>query len=166
MKQTIEHLQNDVILGNKSINKPTSTPQHNLFQTFRVSVRMFSLTVLHYDPIYSRQSSRSRSSSRPGTSGSGSGSNSNTRRFIVERIKPTCDVYFDFVSTIDTSSVCGTTASAGLSQSIDKSIISKYHQVGFVYNIFSQVEKKTFKNLNIKQFSESYKIHSTFIVPS
>lgn len=131
MKQTIEHLQNDVILANKITSK---TPQqHNLFQTFRVSVRMFSLTVLHYDPIYSSaaaalsSSSRSRSSSsRPNNQNS---LNSNTRRFIVERIKPTCDAYFDFVSTIDTSNASSNSTSSSLGQTIDKSIVAKYHQV-------------------------------------
>lgn len=143
MKQTIEHLQNDVILGtHKSSGKSSSSStQHNLFQTFRVSVRMFSLTVLHYDPIYSNAHARSRTSSRPagGTSSTTSSqsnlnnNNSNTRRFIVERIKPTCDAYFDFVSTIDTSNVTTSSGSGGgaggsLSQTIDKSIVAKYHQ--------------------------------------
>lgn len=147
VKQTIEHLQNDVILANnKSVggahakSSAGATP-HNLFQTFRVSVRMFSLTVLHCDPIYSR----TRSTSRSASNSSSSNLNSSTRRFIVERIKPICDTYFDMVSTIDTSSVCGPSSSAGLSsQSIDKSIVAKYHQVSFKHLFIPNKKKQTF----------------------
>lgn len=127
MKQTIEHLQNDVILANSirsssPLSASKSTQQHhNLFQTFRVSVRMFSLTVLHYDPVYSAVSSTSPSSRS-------SSSASNMRRFIVERIKPTCDAYFDLVSTIDTSSLSAA-SSVSAAHVIDKSAVGKYHQV-------------------------------------
>lgn len=132
MKQTIELLQNDVILANKTSGTKSSM-HHNLFQTFRVSVRMFSLTVLHYDPIYSNASATAAAAAAASRSSSSTinnnnnRSNSNTRRFIVERIKPICDSYFDFVSTIDTSNV--TTSSAhSHTQTIDKSIVAKYHQ--------------------------------------
>lgn len=89
---------------------------------------MFSLTVLHYDPIYTK--SPPHTSTSTSSTHRMSQSSSATRRFIVERMKPTCDAYFDAVSTIDTSSSGATTAttSGGLSQSIDKSVVSKYHQ--------------------------------------
>lgn len=105
---------------------------------------MFSLTVLHHDPIHSPKSSNEQSNNTP--------TNSTTRRFIVERIKPTCDAYFDFVSTIDTSNTINTssnTTTSGLSQSIDKTIVFKYHQACALHDHFLVLLKPV--NFNLVQ---------------
>lgn len=113
LKETIEQLQTDIIVANKSTNQ---TSQHNLFQTFKVTFRMFSLTVLHHDPPVNPKESESGEN------------NSSTRRLLVDRMKALSDNYFDWVSTIDASNL--TSANNG---SIDKQTLLKYHQA-LAYN--------------------------------
>lgn len=113
LKETIEQLQTDIIVANKSTNQ---TSQHNLFQTFKVTFRMLSLTVLHHDPPVNP---------KEGESGE---NNSSTRRLLVDRMKALSDNYFDWVSTIDASNLIS--ANNG---SIDKQTLLKYHQA-LAYN--------------------------------
>lgn len=126
IKKTIEQLQDDVIVSNSTTtNKANNKTQHNLFQTFRVTFRMFSLTVLHHDPIYTKAKQQQQQQQNS--------VNSSTRRLIVERMKNITDTYFDFVSTIDTSmatSSSSSSSSSSMSSSakIDKHIVAKYHQ--------------------------------------
>ena len=111
LKETIEELQTDIIVANSSKtannnNTGSSCSQHNLFQTFKVTFRMFSLTVLHHDPPED-----------PGEE------NSATKRLLVDRMKSLSDNYFDWVSTIDASNLTSVN-----STSIDKNTFMKYHQ--------------------------------------
>nr|AWV66721.1 autophagy-related protein 2 [Brachionus calyciflorus] len=94
LKQTIEQLQNDPI-------KQTIHSNHSLFQTFKITLRQFSLTLLHHDPppLNANMSKNS--------------------RLIVERMKNVSDFYFDWSSTIETQST---------QHRPDKSTFLKYHQ--------------------------------------
>jgi len=118
LKETIEQLQTDIIVANSVKPKSTlttadqPTQQHNLFQTFKITFRMFSLTVLHHDP---------QPIDNPAT-------NTSTKRMLVDRMKVLSDTYFDWVSTIDASNV--TNVNSG---SIDKQTLLKYHQA-LAYN--------------------------------
>ena len=113
LKQTIEQLRNDVIVANNSTS--SSSSRHNLFQTFKLTFRMISLTVLHHDPPI-LNSSQNDSKQKHTTS--------NTNRLIVDRMKHISDGYFDWVSTIDASSSSSTSSQP----SIDRNIIMKFHQ--------------------------------------
>ncbi len=122
LKQTIEQLQTDVIMASNTQQQQhhasAKTNQHNLFQTFKVTFRMFSLTVLHHDPMVISSST------------SGCGGN---ERLLVDRMKNLSDSYFDWVATIDatTSSLSASASSSTCSHtvtSIDKNTITKYHQ--------------------------------------
>ena len=66
LKETIEQLQTDIIVINKTSNSSKhlrdqqssnhATTQHNLFQTFKVTFRMFSLSVqCRYDIAWRRK---------------------------------------------------------------------------------------------------------------
>ena len=124
LKQTIEQLRTDVIVANST--NAAANSRHNLFQTFKLTFRMLSLTVLHHDPpvLSSTSSTQATDSSSSCSSGRQSKQQqSNTNRLIVDRMKHISDGYFDWVSTIDTSSSSSTSQA-----SIDKNVIMKYHQ--------------------------------------
>nr|AWV66695.1 autophagy-related protein 2 [Brachionus koreanus] len=73
LKETIEQLQNDPI---------KLTTNYNLFQTFKVTLRQISVTLLHNDPPPIDKNSR----------------------LIVQRMKHVADFYFDWSSTIEIQS--------------------------------------------------------------
>jgi hypothetical protein len=119
LRQTIEQLRTDVIVANNSTSSSSSS-RHNLFQTFKLTFRMLSLTVLHHDPpvINSSQNGDIITPTRQRQT------TSNTNRLIVDRMKHISDGYFDWVSTIDISS----SSSSSSQSSIDRNVIMKYHQ--------------------------------------
>ena len=94
---------------------------------------MLSVTVLHHDPA-------------PETS-------TTTKRLIVDRMKPISDTYFDWVSTIETSSISlshsGSSSASSAVASIDKSTIERYHQACGLNDHFLLLLKPI--NLNILQ---------------
>jgi hypothetical protein len=146
LKQTIEQLQTDVIMANNTHGSKNSN-QHNLFQTFKVTFRMFSLTILHHDPLQYTNNTGNEYSS--------------TKRLLVDRMKHLSDLYFDWVSTIDASSNLTSGSSAS---SIDKNTITKYHQAcpfndHFLFLLkpinLNLVQKINQRHLNTKQRQSS-----------
>lgn len=124
LKQTIEQLQSDVIKHSQSLVQNQSQNQHNLFQTFKITLREFSITVLHHDPPLCNDS-KSTSDQNLNLKNKSMFQLSSTKRFIVERMKQISDTYFDWVSTIDTSTL---SQSSSTPTGIEKHTILKYHQ--------------------------------------
>lgn len=155
LKQTIEQLQTDAIKQSSNL----ASNQHNLFQTFKITFRQFSLTVLHHDPQQTSETQK--------TPKLNSIFQFNlTKRLIVERMKPISDSYFDWVSTIDTH----TNVSQGSTSTsrIEKSTVLKYHQACAFNDHFlllvkpinlSLIQKINQRNLQNNSSSKSSTIH-------
>jgi hypothetical protein len=148
MHQTIDDLKNDVVLVNNKSNS-------NLFQTFKIKFRMLTLTVLHTDPINEKNNSNNNINSTNNNPRSSS-TKFLLKNTIVDRMKHISDNYFDYVSTIETttsfssaSSSSSSSSSSNSTQSIEKNIIQKYHQACAFYDHFLLLLKPI--NLNLVQ---------------
>ena len=139
MSAVIEQLQSDVIAhGHKSRSSnsnSTSNNNHLFFQTFKVSVRMISLTVLHTDPavVVVVAASPTASASSFAAAATSSNCSSIVKRLIVSRMKPVADVYFDWASSIDMMSQQqqqqqNTASSSSSTCCIEKSTVARYHE--------------------------------------